>query len=60
MFLNVTLANDSGVDREQVLTPAERQFVFVVSDGKAERREVRIGGRRPGVEVLPVWWPVNR
>ena len=57
MFLNVLLANDereSLVIPEQALTPeAERQYVFVVSDGKAERREVRIGGRRPGsVEVL--------
>jgi len=57
MFLNVMLAND---DREalmipeQALTPeAERQYVFVVSDDKAVRREVRIGGRRPGsVEVI--------
>jgi membrane fusion protein (multidrug efflux system) len=57
MFLNVSLANDERealVIPEEALTPeAERQFVFVVSDGKAERREVRIGGRRPGsVEVL--------
>jgi membrane fusion protein (multidrug efflux system) len=57
MFLNVSLANDereSLVIPEEALTPeAERQFVFVVRDGKAERREVRIGGRRPGsVEVL--------
>ncbi len=57
MFLNVTLANDERaalVIPEEALTPeAERQFVFVVNDGKAERREVRIGNRRPGsVEVL--------
>ena len=57
MFLNVALANDERealVIPEQALTPeAERQFVFVVRDSKAERREVRIGGRRPGsVEVL--------
>jgi membrane fusion protein (multidrug efflux system) len=57
MFLNVTLANDERealIIPEQALTPeAERQFVFVVDDGKASRREVRIGGRRPGsVEVL--------
>jgi membrane fusion protein, multidrug efflux system len=57
MFLNVSLSNDergSLTIPEQALTPeAERQFVFVVTDGKAERREVRIGGRRPGsVEVL--------
>lgn len=57
MFLNVNLANDersSLVIPEQALSPeAERQFVFVVTDGKAERREVRIGERRPGtVEIL--------
>lgn len=57
MFLNVTLANDERqalVIPEEALTPeAERQFVFVVSNDKAERREVRIGSRRPGsVEVL--------
>jgi membrane fusion protein (multidrug efflux system) len=57
MFLNVTLANDERealVIPEEALSPeAERQYVFVVADGKAERREVRIGGRRPGsVEVI--------
>ena len=57
MFLNVTLANDERealVIPEEALTPeAERQYVFVVADGKVSRREVRIGGRRPGsVEVL--------
>ena len=57
MFLNVVLANDereSLVIPEQALTPeAERQYVFVVNDGKATRREVKIGGRRPGtVEVV--------
>src|SRR5262245_24185125 len=57
MFLNVALANDereSLTIPEQALTPeAERQFVFVVVDGKAVRREVRIGARRPGVvEVM--------
>lgn len=57
MFLNVSLANDERealVIPEEALTPeAERQYVFVVADGKAERREVRIGGRRPGsVEIV--------
>lgn len=57
MFLNVALANDERealIIPEEALTPeAERQYVFVVVDGKAERREVRIGGRRPGsVEIL--------
>jgi membrane fusion protein (multidrug efflux system) len=57
MFLNVSLANDERealIIPEEALTPeAERQYVFVVADGKAQRREVRIGGRRPGsVEVV--------
>ena len=57
MFLNVTLANDERqalVIPEEALTPeAERQYVYVVADGKVSRREVRIGGRQPGtVEVL--------
>jgi membrane fusion protein (multidrug efflux system) len=57
MFLNVSLANDERealVIPEEALTPeAERQYVFVVADGKAERREVTIGGRRPGsVEIV--------
>lgn len=57
MFLNVSLANDERetlIIPEQALTPeSERQYVFVVADGKAQRREVRIGARRPGsVEVL--------
>jgi membrane fusion protein (multidrug efflux system) len=57
MFLNVTLANDERealVIPEEALTPeAEHQYVFVVADGKAQRREVRIGNRRPGsVEIL--------
>jgi membrane fusion protein (multidrug efflux system) len=57
MFLNVALAKDERetvVIPEEALTPeAEKQFVFVVVDGKSLRREVRIGGRRPGsVEVL--------
>jgi membrane fusion protein (multidrug efflux system) len=57
MFLNVQLANDERsalVIPEEALTPeAEKQYVYVVADGKAQRREVRIGGRRPGkVEIL--------
>jgi membrane fusion protein (multidrug efflux system) len=57
MFLNVSLAKDERealVIPEEALTPeAERQYVFVVADGRASRREVRIGGRSPGsVEVL--------
>jgi membrane fusion protein (multidrug efflux system) len=57
MFLNVSLSKDDRetlVIPEEALTPeAEKQFVFVVADGKAQRREVRIGGRSPGnVEIL--------
>lgn len=57
MFLNVSLAKDERetlVIPEEALTPeAEKQYVFVVADGKALRREVRIGGRSPGsVEIL--------
>jgi membrane fusion protein (multidrug efflux system) len=57
MFLSVSLAKDERdalVIPEEALTPeAERQYVYVVTDGRASRREVRIGTRRPGsVEVL--------
>src|SRR5689334_16700741 len=57
MFLNVALSKDERetlVIPEEALTPeAEKQFVFVVADGKAIRREVRIGGRSPGsVEIV--------
>ncbi|HEU5135972.1 MAG TPA: efflux RND transporter periplasmic adaptor subunit [Steroidobacteraceae bacterium] len=57
MFLNVSLANDERealVIPEEALSPeAERQYVYVVLDGKVSRREVRIGGRRPGsVEIV--------
>jgi membrane fusion protein (multidrug efflux system) len=57
MFLNVSLANDERdalVIPEEALTPeAEKQYVYVVADGRASRREVRIGGRRPGtVEII--------
>ena len=51
MFLTVSLANDERealVIPEEALVPeAERQYVFVVADGKAERREVRIGDAGP-------------
>jgi membrane fusion protein (multidrug efflux system) len=57
MFLSVSLAKDERavlIIPEEALTPeAERQYVFVVADGRASRREVRIGGRSPGsVQVL--------
>jgi len=57
MFLNVRLARDERnalMIPEAALTPEQsRQFLFVVEDGRAVRREVRIGRREPGrVEVV--------
>jgi membrane fusion protein (multidrug efflux system) len=57
MFLNVTLARDEHdalLVPEAALVPEQsRQFLFVVEDGRAIRREVRIGRRQPGrVEVV--------
>jgi len=57
MFLNVTLTNearDALVIPEEALVPEQsRQFVYVVEDGRAARREVQIGRREPGkVEII--------
>jgi membrane fusion protein (multidrug efflux system) len=57
MFLNVSLQRDQRtaiVLPEESLVPEQsRQFVFVVEGGKAKKREVHIGERRPGsVEIL--------
>ena len=57
MFLNVSLAKDERpalLIPEEALTPeGERQYVFIVADGRVKRREVRVGGRSPGtVEIL--------
>jgi len=57
MFLNVTLARDEHdalMVPEAALVPEQsRQFIYVVEDGRAVRREVRIGRRQPGrVEVV--------
>ena len=57
MFLNVELAlaerQDAVIIPEEVLVAeGGRQFIFVVSDGRAERREVKVGQRFTGdVEV---------
>jgi membrane fusion protein (multidrug efflux system) len=56
MFLTVRLSEKRSpalVIAEQALVPEEgRQFVFVVSDGRAEKRQITIGHRKPGlVEV---------
>ncbi len=57
MFLTVRVvesSQDAIVVPEESLLPEEgRQFVYVVADGKAEKREIHIGRRRPGeVEVI--------
>jgi membrane fusion protein (multidrug efflux system) len=57
MFLDVSLARD---ERQALMVPEgalvpeqSKQFLFVVEDGRAVRREVRIGRRQPGkVEVV--------
>jgi membrane fusion protein (multidrug efflux system) len=56
MFLNVRLAKEERdaitVPEEALVPDADKQFVFVVAAGKAEKREVRIGRRAPGsVEI---------
>jgi membrane fusion protein, multidrug efflux system len=57
MFLNVELAlserpNAILVPEEVLIAEGGRQFVFVVRDGRAERREVKLGRRLQGeVEV---------
>jgi membrane fusion protein (multidrug efflux system) len=57
MFLSVRLDRDSHealMIPEAALVPEQsRQFIYVVEDGRAVRREVRIGRREPGkVEVV--------
>ena len=57
MFLNVEIVRDQRnalVVPEQALVPEQnKQFVFVVDGGMAQKREVRIGARSPGsVEIL--------
>ncbi len=57
MFLNVEprprRAQRAGGARAGARARAEQQFVFVVADGQAQKREVRIGARSPGsVEIL--------
>ena len=57
MFLNVELRRDERqglvVPEESLVPEQNRQFVYVVTGGMAEKREVRTGLRRPGsVEIL--------
>jgi membrane fusion protein (multidrug efflux system) len=65
MFLNVRVAPDA---RDAIMIPEaalmpeqSRQFLYVVEDGRAIRREVRIGRREPGrVEVVAGLAPGER
>jgi membrane fusion protein (multidrug efflux system) len=57
MFLNVSLARDAYdalmVPEAALMPEQSRQFLFVIEEGRAVRREVRIGRRQPGrVEVV--------
>jgi membrane fusion protein, multidrug efflux system len=57
MFLNVAMARDEHdalMVPEAALVPEQsRQFIFIIEDGRATRREVRIGRRQPGrVEIV--------
>jgi membrane fusion protein (multidrug efflux system) len=57
MFMTVKLVRPEGqalMLPEQAIVPENQQhFVYVVEDGRAHKREVKIGRRRPGeVEVL--------
>ncbi|HXS88612.1 MAG TPA: efflux RND transporter periplasmic adaptor subunit [Steroidobacteraceae bacterium] len=57
MFMTVKLVRPEGqalMLPEQAIVPEnEQHFVYVVADGKAHKREIKIGRRRPGeVEVL--------
>jgi membrane fusion protein (multidrug efflux system) len=57
MFLTIELTRDQRtalVIPEEALVPEQdKQFVYVVQNGKSLRREVRIGQRRPGsVEIV--------
>jgi membrane fusion protein, multidrug efflux system len=65
MFLNVRIARDERdamIIPEAALVPEQsRQFVFVATDGQAERREVQIGTREPGrVEIVAGLEPGER
>ena len=57
MFMTVKMVRPEGqalMLPEQAIVPEnEQHFVYVIVDGKAHKREVKIGRRRPGeVEVL--------
>ena len=56
MFMTVDLQRDRGdvlMAPEQAIVPeGSRQYVYVISDGVAEKRQVRLGRRIPGYVVV--------
>jgi membrane fusion protein (multidrug efflux system) len=56
MFMTVDLQRDRGkvlvVPEQSIVPEGTSQFVFVVNDGKVERRSVTIGRRIPGLVVI--------
>jgi membrane fusion protein (multidrug efflux system) len=56
MFMTVGLQRDRGdvlMAPEQAIVPeGSRQYVYVVSDGQAQKRQVRLGRRIPGYVVV--------
>lgn len=56
MFMTVGLQRDRGdvlMAPEQAIVPeGSRQFVFVVNEGRAQKRQVRLGRRIPGFVVV--------
>lgn len=65
MFMTVTLERDQrravSIPEEALVPEQQRQYVFVAAEGRAVRREVRIGARRPGsVEITEGLTPGER
>jgi membrane fusion protein (multidrug efflux system) len=57
MFMTVKLVRQEGqalmLPEQAVVPENEQQFVYVIEDGRAHKREIKIGRRRPGeVEIL--------
>ncbi len=65
MFMTVILERDQrravSIPEEALVPEQQRQYVFLAADGRAVRREVRIGARRPGtVEIIEGLSPGER
>jgi membrane fusion protein (multidrug efflux system) len=57
MFMTVKLVRQEGqalmLPEQAVVPENDQQFVYVIEDGRAHKREIKIGRRRPGeVEIL--------